>query len=241
MKTCMSGCMAVALAFTGWLASPAFAGDDPAPGGTSKPAAEAKGSCHGEDKGSCCGKEGGCGKEGECGKESKECVARRNLETVALAAVEGECEAAKNVLAQVPEQARQKVEEMRKATFEFLVMVQKEMQGLKKDFTAACDQAKADGKEMACDFKATYEGDMKALHVKGKEKLDAFAKTLDEAIGSEKVQSLAAEVKKVGEAAKSCALKIKAAAAKILASEEQKTGEEPAKEAPAKDCKSTGQ
>jgi hypothetical protein len=187
-----------------------------------------KGGCCKEKEGGCCGKEedddavcgdcGDCGDEAEGAGEGKEgCKARcSDLEIVALAAVEGAGEAAKKVLSSVPAEALKKVEEARRATFDRLAEIQKTMGELRKEYGDDCAEAKAKGKELACEAKDTFARDMKTLHVKAKEQIASFSKVLGDNLGEGKVKELSAECRKAGNIAKAAASKIKAAAAKLL-------------------------
>ncbi len=220
------------LALAGLLAVPAFAGDGEkekptgVAGGECKEGAKIdKGGCHKEAK-ECedgktgCGEAGACSKCADGAKEGKACcqekTARTDLEIVTLAAVEGTSEAAKKVLAAVPPAALEKVEAARKAALEQLARIHGAMAELKTDFEEACAEAKAKGAEIACDVKATFEADMKALHGKAKEQVDLCAKAIRESIGEDKIKELSADCRKAGDMAKAAGEKIRAAAAKIL-------------------------
>ena len=213
------GTLLAACAFAAALGTAAFAGgggDEPAPAtGEKKPACEGKkdgdcGPCKGGAAGECkdagpCKEGASCGDEAACkacAEGAKDCaackekVAKGNAMAATVAALEGQGEAAKKVLAAVPEESRKKVEEAGKATFEFLVKVHREVTSLRKECAALEEKAKAEGKEPSCEVKATLENDVKTLCAKAHEKIDGFGKVLAEAVGAEKFQALAADLPK---------------------------------------------
>jgi hypothetical protein len=167
-----------------------------------------------------------CAEEGnDCteGKPGEKCVPgctgkkpASDLEIVALAAVEGGSEAAKKVWAAVPAETVKNVEEARKVAFDRLIEIQKAMEGLRKDFAGACDEAKAKGKDVACDAKATYQHDVKILHSKAMAQVAAFSKVLGDSLGEGKVKELSGDCRKAGDLALAAGVKIREAALQYL-------------------------
>lgn len=247
------GRLLAALALAAWLAVPALAGDGdpvPAPSSGGKPA-DGDGKAKEQDKKQpekatgedfCPARGGSCVQEdGTCADDCPGAASGpTELDIVGIAVLEGEGAGAKAVLAAVAEEGRARLQEARNDAFEFLVKVQKEMVSLHRDLEQACAEAKAEGREVSCDVKSAIAADVKTLRSKVREKMGAFAKSVEQAVGPDKVATLAGEVRKAGDAAMSLAAKVKTAVEAKIAEEKKKAEETPAEESPApeeKECK----
>jgi hypothetical protein len=224
------------LACAGVVAAPALANDgggepaknEPAAKKDEKPAGDASKECKDAPKDAPCEGAGAakkatspCGEGSACRPDCegpadgsdlcKEGTAKRNALFVTLSALVGDGEAGKKVLGAVPAESAKKVEEARKAAFESVVKIRREVVGIQKEIETLCAQAKADGKVVCQEAVDALGNDAETLMKKCHESMNAFTKLLGETLGAEKVQALAAEVQKSGDVAKAFTAKVDAA------------------------------